>query len=96
MNESDTEEEFRTLFTDAEDQQKRFKELAQKAEKDGKPELASLYREIDGTVLSLVRDVVASCGGAFKSNEERLGELEEDVEAGGGIPNESFLVTDDA
>jgi hypothetical protein len=97
MNESDSDEEFRTLFADSEDQQRRFKDLAQKAEKDGKGELASLYREIDGTVLSLLRDVVASCGGAFKSCEERLGELEEDVaEGGGGIPNESFLITEDA
>jgi hypothetical protein len=97
LNESDTDEEFRNLFTDAEAQQKRFKELAQKAEKDGKGELASLYREIDGTVLSLLRDVVASVGGAFKSAEERLGELEEDVDNGaGGFQNNSFLLAEDA
>jgi hypothetical protein len=97
LNEPDTEDEFRTLFSDAEDQQKRFKELAQKAESDGKGELATLYREIDGTVLSLLRDVVASCGGAFKAAEDRLGELEEDVDAGaGGFPTNSFLLTEDA
>ena len=97
MNESDTDEEFRNLFADAVAQQKRFKELAQKAEKDGKGELAALYREMDGTVLSLVRDVVASTGGEFKSAEDRLGELEEDVDNGAaGFPTQSVLLAEDA
>jgi len=85
-----TEEEFRVLFNEVKSQRDRIKTLAQKM---GGPS-GQVLQEVDGTVLDLLQDVVAQCGAAFELIEDRLFNLEEDAAA--GIPNESFLLADDA
>jgi hypothetical protein len=89
-NEAETEEEFRTLFTEIVGQRQRLKGVAQKLGGEGGRVLA----EVDGTVLDLLQDLVAHCGAAFESIEDRLYNLEEDAAA--GMPTESFLLPEDA
>jgi hypothetical protein len=85
-----TEEEFRVLFNEVKGQRDRIKMLAQKLG----GESGQVLSEIDGTVLDLLQDVVAQCGAAFELIEDRLYNLEEDAAA--GMPNDSFLLAEDA
>ncbi len=89
-NISDTELEFRTLFSEIVSQRQRLKGVAQKIG----GEAGQVLSEVDGTVLDLLQDVVAQCGAAFEAIEDRLYNLEEDAAA--ALPNESFLLADDA
>lgn len=85
-----TEEEFRVLFNEVKQQRSRLKMLAQKMG----GESGQVLQEVDGTVLDLLADVVAQCGAAFEMIEDRLYTLEEDAAA--GMPNDSFLLSEDA
>ena len=90
--EADTAEEFQAHFIDAGDARARFEELAKVQDAQKRPELAALYREIGGTVISLLADVIASTGGALEA-------LEEDVDAvqnEDGEATESVLLPKDA
>jgi len=86
----DTEAEFHTLWTDAAEGKTRFAALAKAAQDAGNTELATVYREIGATVMSLLVDITAATGGAFMYVEEEL----ERVEA--GETTASTLLQEDA
>lgn len=88
----ETEEEFRALYNDAQEGGKRL--LARAATLQAThPEIAELYREINGSVLSLLSDMAASCGGAFSAIEDNVEELFE--QAGDEPVTESVLLAKD-
>jgi hypothetical protein len=89
-DEPDTESEFRTLYTDAADGRDRFVALAKVAEDAGNADVAKVYREIGGTVMTLFMDMAAASGGAFVNIEDQL----DDLPAGAG--GESALLQEDA
>jgi hypothetical protein len=87
------EEECRTLFTEVEEAKSRLGKLATAAEGNNLPNIAALYREMSGTVLSILSDLTATVGGGFA-------DIEEDVErlytrGGGDEPTESVLLEED-
>lgn len=87
------EEECRTLFTEVEEAKSRLGKLATAAEGNNLPNIAALYREMSGTVLSILSDLTATVGGGFA-------DIEEDVErlyarSGDGEPTESVLLEED-
>ena len=84
IEETDTELEFRELHADAITQAGRLKQLADKTEA-ASPDVAGVLREMSGTVLSLVVDLVAACGGTFRSVEERLDDLEPAIRSAADI-----------
>ena len=84
----DTAAEFRYLFMDAKEQEKRLKELAARVEQSGDAATASIYREIAGNVLTLLGDTIASAGHAIATLEMKVEALESD--------RESFLTEEDA
>jgi len=89
--EADTDEEFRALWTDTQEAITRFAGLAKAADETGKPDIATIYREVSGNILSLMQDLVESTGGALVS-------LEDEIEAlpGGGDAEDSQLLPEDA
>lgn len=89
-DEADTDEEFRALYMDATDAQARFEELAKLQETNNRPELASVYREIGGTILSLISDMTMSTGGALSALEDTVEGLVT------GEATESILMPQDA
>ena len=86
---SEIEEEFKTLFAESDEARERLQHLAENADKNAKPEIAAIYRELAGTVVSLISDLSLTTG-------QILVELEEDL-AGviGGQPTESVLLEED-
>jgi hypothetical protein len=91
----DTDAEFRTLFDDAGDAKKRLIKMAASME-GGNPDGAKILREISGTVLSIVSDLIAATGGAIVACEDDISELEEEGPGGEGEPTESVLLEEDA
>lgn len=89
---ADTDAEFRALFTDHRDGNKRLLERAQAAEAAGDLVGAKILREVAGTVMTLVGDLIAATGGALLDAEERIDDLEEDNPA----PDSSSLLESDA
>lgn len=88
------EDECRALFTETDQARQRLTTLANAIAAKGNAELAAVYREVSGTVLSLVSDLIATCGGGFA-------DLEEDVERlyarrEGEEPDESVLLEEDS
>ena len=67
------EAECRFLFAEAKEAKERLAKLASTAAEAGHGEIAKLYREISGTVLTLFMDLTATCGSGF-------GEIGEEVE----------------
>jgi hypothetical protein len=87
----DTESEFRSLYTDAADGRDRFVALAKAAEDAGNADVAKVYREIGGTVMTLFMDMAAASGGAFVNIEDQLDDL-----PAGGEGGVSGLLQEDA
>ncbi len=87
----DTESEFKSLWTDATEGAARFAALAKAAEK-AHPEIAKVYEEIGGTIMSLLVDLTAATGGALMNVEDEIDRLP----AGGGGPEASSLLAEDA
>jgi len=87
-DDGDTVAEFGALLADTEREVERLKKLATAAK--GKIDIEAIYGELAGTVVQLVQDVVATCGGAFESIEDRLDEIED------RISDESQLSEEDA
>jgi hypothetical protein len=87
------EAECRALFVEADEAKERLANIAKSVEAAGHPELATIYREISGTVLTLISDLTATCGGGF-------GDIVEDVERlyaqRDGEPSESVLLEEDS
>ncbi len=71
----DTEAEFRSLWTDADEGRARFESLAKAADTAGQGESAKIYREIAGTVMTLMADLAAATGGALSHVEAELDEM---------------------
>jgi hypothetical protein len=90
-DEPDTESEFRTLYTDAADGRDRFVALAKAAEDAGNADVAKVYREIGGTVMTLFMDMAAASGGAFVNIEDQIDSLPT-----GGDDRGSGLLQEDA
>jgi hypothetical protein len=84
---TDTEQEFRQLYADAEEQKRRFLKLALAA-----PDAVTkqLYQELSGTVMSMITDLIASTGGALGDVERRVDAVEDQIEGA-----ESFLTHED-
>jgi hypothetical protein len=78
----DTEAEFRSLWTDADDGRARFEALAKGADTAGQPESAKIYREIAGTVMTLMADLAAATGGAISHVEAEIDEMPMPGDAG--------------
>lgn len=89
-DDDDLAADFRPLYGAATQTQDRFMKLAVSAEQGGDPGSAMLLREIAGGVVDLVKDLAASCGGAFQEAESRLGDVED------AVAGESHLSTEDA
>jgi hypothetical protein len=87
--EIDTDAEFKALYAESEEGVARLKKLAAVARETGKPDIAAVYDEMHGTVLSLVTDLIASTGGALVS-------LEDEVAEGEAQHEDSQLLPDDA
>lgn len=60
------EDEFRELYKEADEQQTRVKKMAAQAEQQGDPNSAIILREVSGTVLGLLKDVIGTCGASFQ------------------------------
>jgi len=88
--EPDTEEEFKALYTDATDGRDRFEALAKAADAAGNPEIAKVYREVSGTVIGLIVDLVAASASAIINVEDAVDALP------GGGGGGSMLVQEDA
>lgn len=71
------EDEFRNLFTEAEGEGRRLKNLAMKAEQSGDASSAAVLREVAGGVVQLLQDMIATCGGAFQDMEVAVGDTME-------------------
>jgi hypothetical protein len=82
------EEECRVLFTEADEAKARLMGLAGKES----PELARLYREVAGTVVSLVSDLAATMGAGFAELGGEIDRLEAEQE---GEVVESVLLDED-
>jgi hypothetical protein len=74
--EGDTEGEFRSLFADSQEGKQRLLGLAMAAESAGNADVAKIYREIAGTVMTLFADLAAATGGAVVNIEEAVGDLQ--------------------
>lgn len=88
------QDEFKALWTDAKDGAERLAALATAANKDGKPDIAAVYRELSATVMSLIVDLTMATGGAVLNIEEELEELDERIEDPETV--ESTLLAEDA
>jgi hypothetical protein len=69
--------EFQTLYQETEKEKARIMKLATALKAEGKPELAAVYGEVAGTVMTLLLEVIAVSGGAIDAIDESLAELEE-------------------
>jgi hypothetical protein len=90
-DEPDTESEFRTLYTDAGEGRDRFAALAKAAEDAGNADVAKVYREIGGTVMTLLMDLAAATAASLVNVEDRIDDL-----PGGGASGGSGLLQEDA
>jgi hypothetical protein len=73
------EEEFRTLWGDAQTMQARFMKLAAQADEEKDPTSAKILRSIGGDLMPLISDVIAASGSAF----EEVGEVADEAHSGG-------------
>jgi hypothetical protein len=87
----DTEAEFRSLWTDADEGRARFESLAKAADTAGQADIAKVYREVAGTVMTLMADLAAATGGAISHVEAELDEM-----PAGGAADGSQLLPEDA
>ena len=85
----DTEEEFKALFAETEEAKERLQRLAENADKNGKPEIAAIYREVAGTVVTLISDLSLTTGQVILDVENDLAGVI------GGEPTESVLLEED-
>lgn len=85
-DEPSIEDEFRNLFTEAQGEGRRLKNLAMKAEQSGDASAAAVLREVAGGVVQLLQDLIATSGGAFQEIDATLD----------GIEEESRLLPEDA
>lgn len=93
--EPDTQAEFHSLYTDADEGRARLETLAKAADTAGQPEIAKVYRELAGTAMTLMMDLAAATGGALVTLEDDMGDLERGA-GGGAAPEESGLLQEDA
>jgi len=77
--ETDTDAEFQALLADSNEGAERLKSRAAAAREAGKTELADMYDEMRGTVMSLLSDFIASTAGALLSLEDQVAGQEDDV-----------------
>jgi hypothetical protein len=87
----DTDAEFKSLYTDAMEGRDRFASLAKVADDAGHAEVAKVYREIGGAVMTLLMDMIAASGNALVNIETDLDDIPT-----GGAATESGLLADDA
>jgi len=78
MDEIDTDAEFRALLTDSNEGAERLKGLAAAMRKSGHTDIADVYDEVRGTVMSLLSDFIASTAGAIVSLEDSVAEQAEE------------------
>jgi hypothetical protein len=90
---ADTDAEFQALYADAQEGKQRLLALALAAEQAQNADVAKIYREIAGTVLTLFADMAAACGGAIVNVESAVGELQD---GDGGERIGSALTDEDA
>lgn len=91
-DEADLEAELGVIYREATEARDRFMERAKKSEKEN-PDVAALYREMGGTVLTLISDLVSTAGEALLQADEDIERLFGRVD---GTPTESALMPDDA
>jgi hypothetical protein len=91
IEDPDTDAEFKALYTDAIEGRDRFAALAKAADEAGKPDVANIYREIGGTVMTLFMDVAAASGNALVNIEDQIDGL-----PAGGATGGSGLLPEDA
>jgi hypothetical protein len=89
-DEPDTESEFRTLYIDAAEGRDRFASLAKSADDAGKPEIAKVYREVGGTVMTLIMDLASASAVAIVDLENHVADLPD------GAGDTSALLKEDA
>lgn len=87
QEEVDTDAEFKALWAESQEGGDRLKGRADAARKSGKTDIADVYDEVRGTVMSLLSDFIASTGGALVSLEDSVAAQEEE---------ESRLLPEDA
>jgi hypothetical protein len=84
----DTEEEFKALYTDATEGRDRFEVLAKAADAAGHPEIAKVYREVSGTVMGLLVDIVGASANALISVEDAIDALPGGGDGGSSLTRE--------
>lgn len=77
--ETDTDAEFQALLADSNEGAERLKNRAAALREAGKTDLADMYDEMRGTVMSLMSDFIASTAGALLSLEDQVVAPDEDV-----------------
>jgi len=70
--EVDTDAEFQALLADSQEGAERLKSRAAAARESGKTDIADVYDEVRGTVMSLMSDFIASTAGAIVSLEDSV------------------------
>ena len=76
--EIDTDAEFQALLADSQEGAERLKDRAGVARGLGKTDIADVYDEMRGTVMSLISDFIASTGGALTALEDSVAAQEEE------------------
>jgi hypothetical protein len=90
--EGDLEAELGVIYREATEGRERLLGAAKKLD-EANPELAKIYREIAGTVLTLISDLAGTAGEALLQADEDIARLETRME---GAPTESALMPEDA
>ncbi len=70
--EVDTDAEFQALLADSQEGTERLRARAALARESGKTDIADVYDEVRGTVMSLMSDFIASTAGAIVSLEDSV------------------------
>jgi hypothetical protein len=74
------DESFRALLGEANEAEKRMKQLALRAEQAGDVSAANVLREVAGTVLGLLKDLIGESGSAFEHIEGQIPDADDDSE----------------
>ncbi len=90
--EEDLEAELGVIYREATEGRERLLATAKKLD-ESQPELAKIYREIAGTVLTLISDLAGTAGEAILQADEDIARLDARIE---GAPTESALMPEDA